>query len=77
MDINKLNELIDIALAEGAKRPGAMKQTNVLNAEFALGKFYALLSLIYDLFGVDEMVKTKERTKTIVDELSIRTQEIY
>lgn len=49
MDINKLNDLIDKALAEGAKRPGAMKQTNVLNAEFSLGQFYALLFLIEDL----------------------------
>lgn len=77
MDINKLNDLIDKALAEGAKRPGAMKQTNVLNAEFSLGKFYALLFLIEDLFGIDEMIKTKDRTQAIIDELTARTQEIY
>ena len=77
MTLEKLNSLINEALKEGDIRPGAMKQTNVLNAEFALGKYFAYLFLIQDIFGIEAMIEAKERTQEIVDSLTERTQEIY
>lgn len=49
MTLEYLNDLLDKALLEGQKRRGAMHQTNILNAEFALGKYFALLNIIGQL----------------------------
>ncbi len=76
MTLENLNRRIDEALNDGAPRPGAMPQTNVLNAEFALGKYFALLFIIQDVHGIPAMIETKERTQRLVDYLTRRTQEI-
>lgn len=77
MTLEYLNDLIDKALLEGQKRRGAMHQTNILNAEFALGKYFALLNIIDEVYGIDEMIKTKDRTQATIDELTGIANEIY
>lgn len=77
LTLEYLNNLIDKALLEGQKRRGAMHQTNILNAEFALGKYFALLNIIDEVYGIDEMIKAKERTQAAIDELTGIANEIY
>ena len=77
MTLEDLNHRIDEALKEGAPRPGALPQTNILNAEFSLGKYFALLFLIKDVHGIPAMIETKERTQAAVDDLTNRAQAIY
>ena len=77
MTLEYFNKKIDRAIKDAELRPNAMKQTNVLNAEYALGKIYGYLEVIQDQFGVDTFVEAVERITGKIDELTERTQEIY
>ena len=77
MTLEYLNKKIDEAINDAALRPGAMKQTNVLNAEYALGKIYGYLGIIQDQFDIDTFIQAVARITKIIDELTERTQEIY
>ena len=77
MTLEKLESMIDKALADAEIRPKAMKRTNILNAEYALGKYFAIMEIIEDLYGTDEYIRIAEKTEAVRDELFQRTQEIY
>lgn len=77
LTLEYLIECIDNALKEGEKRRSAMPQTNVLNAEFSLGKYFAILNIIHKVFGVESMIDVHEKYNPIVDDLMKRTQDIY
>lgn len=76
MTLKKLNALIDEALNDGVLKL-ALPKTNILNAEFALGKYFAYMDLIEELYGVNAMVETHDRTQAIVDDYSKRANRIY
>ena len=63
MTIERLNEMIDDALTEGMENNLYMRTTNTINASHALGKYHALLQVINEDYGIDEMIKTYERTQ--------------
>lgn len=63
MSIEHLNDLIDNALIEGFKVPYCSRITGSMNAEHALGKYHGLLSIMREMFGIDEMVNTVQRTR--------------
>lgn len=69
MTIESLNKMIDDALEEGRERPDLNHITNTINASHALGKYHALLDIMIDLFGYDEMSKTHERYKAKTEAL--------
>lgn len=77
LTLKYLIECIDNALKEGEKRRGAMPQTNVLNAEFSLGKYFAILDIIKTGFGIEAMIDVHEKYNPIIDDLMKRTQDIY
>ena len=77
MTIKELNDLIDLAIKDSHVIPGAMPQTNVLNAEYAAGQVYAYLHIIQREYGIDEYVKAAGRTQQARQELLDRTQALY
>lgn len=77
MTLEYLNKKIDEAIKDAELRPGAMKQTNVLNAEYGLGKIYGYLEIIKDQFDIDTFISSVARINDTINELTDRTQEIY
>ena len=77
MSLEKLNLMIDKAIEEAAIRPRAMKETNILNAEYACGKRWAIIEIIEELYGLDAMIEAIERTEAAAEALTMRTQELY
>ena len=77
MTLEQLNQMIDKAIKDAQERPQAMKQTNVLNAEYALGKIFAILDIIQNTHGIDALIEAKERIDNSITELTDRTQAIY
>lgn len=77
MTLERLNQMIDEAITAAEIRPQAMKQTNILNAEYALGKVFAILDIIQNTHGIDALIKAKERIDNSITELTDRTQAIY
>ena len=76
MTMEKINKMIDEALSEGESRPIANK-TNILNAEYALGKYHGILRIAEDLYGIDALVSIYDRTKDRVDILTAIANTIY
>lgn len=77
MTLEKLEQMIDKAIADGAEKTSARDKTNALNAEYALGKVMALLEIIDDMYGIDEMYRIYDRTSDEREQLFIRAQAIY
>lgn len=77
MTLERLNQMIDEAITAAEIRPHAMKQTNILNAEYALGKVFAILDIIQNTHGIDALIEAKERIDNSITELTDRTQAIY
>lgn len=77
MTLERLNQMIDEAITAAEIRPQAMKQTNILNAEYATGKVFAILDIIHELYGIDALIAARERTQAATDALTLRTQELY
>ena len=69
MTIEKLNSMIDEALEEGMEKGELHHITNTINASHALGKYHALLDIITELYGYDEMAKTHDRCKATTETL--------
>ena len=69
MSIDRLNEMIDKALSEGTGIKDCMNITKALNADHALGEYHGLMSVIEEMYGIDEMLKTHDRVQAKVDEL--------
>ena len=77
MTLERLNEMLNESINGAEIRPHAMKQTNILNAEYASGECMAILNIIKELFGLDAFIAAYDRTRTARDTLLERTQEIY
>lgn len=76
MNLEKIKTMIDEALTDGYIQ-GNFSGTAILNAEFALGKYFALMDVIWELYGVSEYLNTYDRTIDKVQELTDRTEKIY
>lgn len=77
MTLEQLENMIDKAISDAVVRPHAHKATNALNAEYALGKIYALFDVIEEIYGIDELIEIEYRLTDTIDTLMKRTQEIY
>ena len=77
MTIERINKMIDVAIEDATIRPQAMKETNALNAEYALGMIFAFLGIIRELYGIDLYIENAEKRRDIINELTERTQAIY
>ena len=77
MTIERINKMIDIAIEDAAIRPQAMKETNALNAEYALGMIFAFLGIIRELYGIDLYIENAEKRRDIINELTERAQAVY
>ena len=77
MTLEKLEMMIDRAISDTVVRPHAHEATNVLNAEYGLGKVFALLEVIEDVYGIEAMTKIYDRIADTIDTLMKRTQVIY
>ena len=77
MTLKQLESMINKAISDAVVRPHAHEVTNVLNAEYALGKIFALLEVIEDTYGIEAMTKIYDRISDVIDTLMKRTQAIY
>lgn len=77
MTLETMQDLIREAIRDGQERPKAMKQTNILNAEYAAGKCHAILDMIESIFGLDAFVLTYEEVREQINELTKRANAIY
>lgn len=76
MTLEKINEMIDTALSEGESRP-INNKTNILNAEYALGKYHGILRIAQELYGYNALVSIYDRTKDQVNKLMDIANTIY
>lgn len=77
MKLEELKEQLDKAIKEGEYRPAATEETNILNAEFSLGKYFAILQIIEKMHGIPAMADIREEYRGKEDELTIRANKIY
>ena len=77
MTLEKLESMIDKAISDAVVRPHAHEVTNALNAEYALGKIFALFDVIEDIYGIDELIKLEYRLTDTIKALTDRTQILY
>ena len=69
MSIDTINDMIDKALYRGRADANMQTITNAINAEYALGKCYALMDIIKMEYGIDELITTRDRVSKRVDDL--------
>jgi len=77
MTLERMQEMLKDAIKDGQERPQAMKQTNILNAEYAAGRCMAILDMIESLYGLDAFVSTYEAIRDQMDAFTKRAQAIY
>lgn len=77
MSKKKIIDLIEQAIKDGQERPHALKQTNILNAEYAAGKVFGLLDVIKMEYGLEVMADIYSKYRDQIDGFATRTQELY
>lgn len=75
--LDYFTDSIDKALKDGEIRPAAMPQTNVLNAEYALGKYHAIIDIMSQLFDYNVIAGIHEKYRSTIDSLTERANTIY
>jgi hypothetical protein len=68
---------IENALKDGAEKPAAIPQTNVLNAEYALGKYHAIIDIMSEIYDYKVIAGIHDTYKGTVEGLMKRANSIY
>jgi len=77
LSLDYFTELIDKALKGGEINPRAMEQTNILNAEYVLGKFWAILEIMSEIYSIETIESIREKYRGTTDELMRRVDSSY
>lgn len=77
LSMDFFTESIENALKDGELRPAASKETNILNAEYALGKYFAIIKIMSELFDYNVLADIHNKYSGTVDALTKRANEIY